>query len=72
MIPSLPTPDRVAHAAANAFDMVVKGGVADLRRTPARIVDEAPKGTVFQYLAPEERTRHLPVLLIPPLAAPTI
>jgi polyhydroxyalkanoate synthase len=72
VIPTLPTPDRVAHAAANAFDMVLKGGVADLRRTPARIVDEAPKGTVFQYLAPEERTRHLPVLLIPPLAAPTI
>jgi polyhydroxyalkanoate synthase len=71
-LPLLPSPDRVAHAAANAFDMVFKGGVADLRRTPAQIIDESPKGTVFQYLAPEERTRHLPVLLIPPLAAPTI
>jgi polyhydroxyalkanoate synthase len=68
----IPTPDEVAHAAANAYDLLVRGGVADLRRTPARIVDEAPKGTVFQYLAPEERTRHLPVLLVPPLAAPTI
>jgi polyhydroxyalkanoate synthase subunit PhaC len=68
----LPSPDQIAHAAANAFDVLVRGGVADLRRTPARIVDEAPKGTVFQYLAPEERTRHLPVLLVPPLAAPTI
>jgi polyhydroxyalkanoate synthase subunit PhaC len=68
----LPSPDQVAHAAANAYDLLVRGGVADLRRTPARIVDEAPKGTVFQYLAPEERTRHLPVLLVPPLAAPTI
>jgi polyhydroxyalkanoate synthase len=71
VIGSLPTPGGVAHAAANAFDLLVKGGVADLRRTPARIVDEAPQGTVFQYLAPEERTRHLPVLLVPPLAAPT-
>jgi polyhydroxyalkanoate synthase len=71
-LPLLPTPDRVAHAAANTFDMVFKGGVADLRRTPARVIDEAPKGTVFQYLAPDERTRHLPVLLVPPLAAPTI
>jgi polyhydroxyalkanoate synthase len=71
-LPPLPTPDRVAHAAANTFDMVFKGGVADLRRTPARIIDEAPQRTVFQYLAPEPRTRHLPVLLIPPLAAPTI
>jgi polyhydroxyalkanoate synthase subunit PhaC len=72
VIPSLPTPGGVAHAAANAFDLLVKGGVADLRRTPVRVIDEAPKGTVFQYLAPEERTRHLPVLLIPPLAAPTL
>jgi polyhydroxyalkanoate synthase len=71
-LPLLPTPERVARAAANTFDMVFKGGVADLRRTPARVIDEAPKRTVFQYLAPEERTRHLPVLLVPPLAAPTI
>jgi polyhydroxyalkanoate synthase len=71
-LPLLPTPDRVAHAAANSFDMVFKGGVADLRRLPARIIDEQPQGTVFEYLAPERRTRHLPVLLIPPLAAPTI
>jgi polyhydroxyalkanoate synthase len=72
MPPLLPSPDRVAHAAANAFDMVFKGGVADLRRTPARIIDEAPKRTIFEYLAPDARTRHLPVLLVPPLAAPTI
>ena len=71
-LPLLPTPDDVAHAAANTFDMLVRGGVADLRRTPARIIDEQPKGTVFQYLAPEARTRHLPVLLVPPLAAPPI
>jgi polyhydroxyalkanoate synthase len=71
-LPLLPTPDRVAHAAANTFDMVLGGGIADLRRTPARIIDEGPQRTVFQYLAPEERTRHLPVLLVPPLAAPTI
>jgi polyhydroxyalkanoate synthase len=71
-LPLLPTPDRVAHAVANTFDMMFKGGVADLRRTPARIIAEAPQGTVFEYLAPERRTRHLPVLLIPPLAAPPI
>jgi polyhydroxyalkanoate synthase len=67
----IPTPDGVMHAAANAFDLLVRGGVADLRRTPARVIDEAPQGTLFQYLSPEERTRHLPVLLVPPLAAPT-
>ncbi|HMJ36634.1 MAG TPA: alpha/beta fold hydrolase [Baekduia sp.] len=66
------SPDRFARAAANTFDMVFKGGVADLRPTPARIIDEAPQRTIFQYLSPDERSRHLPVLLIPPLAAPTI
>lgn len=72
MVPQLiPTPDGIAHAAANAFDLLVKGGVADLRRTPARVVDEAPQGMLLQYLAAEERTRHLPVLLVPPLASPT-
>ncbi|MBI5105829.1 MAG: alpha/beta hydrolase [Solirubrobacterales bacterium] len=68
----LPSPERLGAAAANAFDMVFRGGVADLRRTPARIIDEAPKRTIYQYLGPSERTRHLPVLLVPPLAAPTI
>jgi polyhydroxyalkanoate synthase subunit PhaC len=69
----LPTPDRVAHSAANAFDLLVRGGIADLRRTPATVIDEAPKGTVYRYMSGDEpATRHLPVLLVPPLAAPTI
>lgn len=73
MIPRpLSSPEHVLQSAANTFDMVFNGGVADLRRTPARIIDEAPKRTIYQYLSPEERTRHLPVLLVPPLAAPTI
>jgi polyhydroxyalkanoate synthase len=69
----LPRPDRVADAAANAWDMVFKGGVADLRRTPARIIDEGPKRTTYHYLAAADTpARELPVLLVPPLAAPTI
>jgi polyhydroxyalkanoate synthase len=44
----IPTPDSVSLAAANVFDMVFRGGVADLRRTPAQIVDEAPKRTVYR------------------------
>jgi polyhydroxyalkanoate synthase len=69
----IPRPDRLGDAAANAWDMVFKGGVADLRRTPARIIDEAPKRTVYRYIVDEERPqRELPVLLVPPLAAPTI
>jgi polyhydroxyalkanoate synthase subunit PhaC len=70
----IPRPDRVADAAANTWDMVFKGGVADLRRTPARIIDEGPKRTVYRYLSPDAElpARALPVLLVPPLAAPTI
>ncbi|HEY6761637.1 MAG TPA: alpha/beta fold hydrolase [Baekduia sp.] len=72
MLKLIPSPGGVAHAAANAFDLLVRGGVADLRRMPAHVVDEAPNGTLYHYLAGEERTRHLPVLLVPPLAAPPI
>jgi polyhydroxyalkanoate synthase len=70
----IPRPDRVADAAANAWDMVFKGGVADLRRTPARIIDEAPKRTVYRYVGGggDRPASNTPVLLVPPLAAPTI
>ncbi|HEU4975800.1 MAG TPA: alpha/beta fold hydrolase [Baekduia sp.] len=70
MLP-IPSPELLAHGAANAFDLLVRGGVADLRRTPARIVREAPQGTLFQYLPGERGGRELPVLLVPPLAAPS-
>ncbi len=71
----VPSPERVGAAAANAFDAVFRGGLADLRRTPARIIDEAPKRTVFRYLDRQEGQRAstaLPVLLVPPLAAPAV
>ncbi len=69
----LPSPDQVGAAGANLFDMFFNGGVADLRRTPAQIIEEAPKRTIYRYLAGDERELDgLPVLLVPPLAAPTI
>lgn len=72
----VPRPDRVGDAAANLWDMLLRGGVADLRRTPARIIDEAPKRTVYRYIERDDADarprRALPVLLVPPLAAPTI
>ncbi|HEU4657229.1 MAG TPA: alpha/beta hydrolase [Capillimicrobium sp.] len=69
-----PTPTELSAAAANVVDMVLRGGLADLRRTPASIIEEAPQGTVFRYLTPDAAgpPRDLPVLLVPPLAAPTI
>lgn len=69
----IPSPESVSSAAANAFDMVFRGGVADLRRTPAQIISEAPKSVVYRYLAKsEDAQRDLPVLLVPPLAAPSV
>jgi polyhydroxyalkanoate synthase len=69
----LPSPQTIGDAVANAVDTVFRGGLADLRRTPARIIDEAPKRTVYRYLPREDAIRHeLPVLLVPPLAAPTL
>src|SRR3954469_3799903 len=69
----IPRPDHLGDAAANAWDIVFRGGVADLRPTPARIIDEGPKRTVYRYLTPDDDlpARALPVLLVPPLAAPS-
>jgi polyhydroxyalkanoate synthase subunit PhaC len=78
-MPLIPTPGQLSDAAANVFDKAFRGGLADLRPTPARIIHEEPKCTVFRYLRPDDRgparamrTRELPVLLVPPLAAPTL
>jgi len=64
-------PDALGKAAANAFDLLVGGGIGDHdKRTPASIIDEGPQRTVYRYLDPERRRRGVPVLLVPPLAAP--
>ena len=71
MLPTPPRPDQVSDAAANLFDKLFRGGIADLRPTPARIIHEQAKCTVFRYLRSEGTPdRALPVLLVPPLAAP--
>lgn len=70
---SLPTPGQLADAAANVYDKVARGGLADLRPTPAQIIHEQPQCTVFKYQRPSGApTGHLPVLLVPPLAAPSL
>ena len=70
-------PDAVGAAAANVFDAVFRGGLADLRRMPATLVDEGPQRSLYRYLPVESaphgaRDQGLPVLLVPPLAAPAI
>ncbi len=68
-----PTPDTVGSAAANVFDAVLRGGLADLRLLPAAIIDEGPNRTVYRYLPHDEHDlRGSPVLLVPPLAAPAL
>jgi polyhydroxyalkanoate synthase len=72
MLGLLPSPARVSDAAANVFDKVFRGGLADLRPTPARIIHEEAQCTLLRYLVSSDRPqRDLPVLLVPPLAAPS-
>ena len=68
-----PTPSQVSSAAANAFDRLARGGLADLRQMPRAIVDEGPQRTVYRYhpTAPP-RDDLPPLLLVPPLAAPAL
>jgi polyhydroxyalkanoate synthase len=71
----LPSPGDAVTAAANLYDVTVRGGLADLRRMPAALIDEGPQRRVHRYL-PVNGTRapasSLPVLLVPPLAAPAL
>jgi polyhydroxyalkanoate synthase subunit PhaC len=71
----IPTPAEAVTAAANLFDATVRGGIADTRRMPSALIDEGPQRRVHRYLPPARggrRAAALPVLLIPPLAAPAI
>ncbi|MFL5956462.1 MAG: hypothetical protein ACJ756_03340 [Solirubrobacterales bacterium] len=59
----VPHPDALGKAAANAFDLLVAGGIGDNdKRTPASIIDEGPERTVYRYLDSERRRRAVPVL----------
>ncbi len=75
----VPTPDQLGAAAANVFDRVMRGGLADLRPLPTAIVDEGPQRTVRRFLRAGDpgldgTGAHAadtpPILLVPPLAAP--
>jgi polyhydroxyalkanoate synthase len=71
----LPTPADAVKAASNLFDATVRGGIADTRRMPSALIDEGPQLRVHRYLPlgrGGRRASALPVLLVPPLAAPAI
>ena len=71
------TAQAFAEAAANLYDGMLGEGLADLRRMPSTVIDEGPQRTVHRYHPAEaaprgRRAAALPVLLVPPLAAPAI
>jgi polyhydroxyalkanoate synthase subunit PhaC len=70
----LPTLGDAVSAGVNLFDATVRGGLADLRRMPSTLIDEGPQRRVHHYLPAggATRPRSLPVLLVPPLAAPAL
>jgi polyhydroxyalkanoate synthase len=68
-------PADAVTAAVNLFDATVRGGLADTRRMPSALIDEGPLRRVHRYLPLARggrRSAALPVLLVPPLAAPAI
>jgi len=63
--------DDVVNAGANAWDLYLGKGVAEMHPTPKAIIDEGPQRTVNRYLRRGWQPSHsTPILLVPPLAAP--
>ena len=69
----IPKPDQVLAAAANVAQRVVYGGLADLRPMPRTLIDEGTLREVHHY-RPAAHVRDVgdPVLLVTPLAAPSL
>jgi polyhydroxyalkanoate synthase subunit PhaC len=59
------------EAASNLFDHLFGRGLADTRATPSEVIDQGNKRTLHRYEpADGVESRPLPLLLVPPLAAP--
>jgi polyhydroxyalkanoate synthase len=72
LLPRALSPGRLPAAAENVYLKAFRGGVADLRPWPSRVVNEAPHCKVGRYEMHEgeDPVQRTPVLLVPPLAAP--
>lgn len=68
----IPKPDQVVAAASNVAQMLLYGGVADLRPMPRTLIDEGPLRAVYHYRpSAQAPASGDPVLLVTPLAAPS-
>ncbi len=69
----IPKPDQVVSAASNVAHRLLYGGVADLRTMPRTLIDEGSLRELYQYRpAPGATPEGDPVLLVTPLAAPSL
>ena len=69
----IPKPDQVVAAASNVAQKVLYGGLADLRPMPRTLIDEGELREVYHYRpAASTQVEGDPVLLVTPLAAPSI
>jgi polyhydroxyalkanoate synthase len=66
----IPSPRSLRAAGANVTDRVRTGHLADLRPWPRTLVDEGPQRAVYHLQGGADDPGALPVLLVPPLAAP--
>lgn len=69
----VPKPDQLVAAAGNVAHAVFYGGVADLRPMPRTLIDEGTLRAVYHYRpAVNVGSQGDPVLLVTPLAAPSL
>jgi polyhydroxyalkanoate synthase len=69
----IPKPDQVVAAAGNVAHKVLYGGLADLRPMPRTMIDEGELREVYHYRpVAGVRDHGDPVLMVTPLAAPSI
>ena len=69
----IPKPDQVVSAASNVAQKLLYGGLADTRPMPRTLIDDGRLREVYHY-RPQHGVRSVgdPVLLVTPLAAPSI
>ncbi len=68
----IPKPDQIVAASANVAHKLLYGGVADLRPMPRTLIDDGMLREVYHYRPTKTQESGDPVLLVTPLAAPSL